>query len=142
MISLRLHSKLLGIGICFASASVIISSCCKPTVVYETYYKNNTEQLIELRFYRNNASTISVIQKLSTTAINSPFDPGDSIAVFRDNVLNEVHYPQDYVSPVTSSKIIRYSAPGSLYNKNNYASEKQELNCGGSINKSTYVFNN
>lgn len=137
------HFVLKPLAVCGLLPTVIlsISSCCKPIIAYESYFTNNTEQHIELKFFKKGTEENLLIMKLSTTKLDSPFFMGDSILVFKNEILSEVHYPQNSSSSFSNSKVVRASDPGSLFNGSSYVETKKELSCGGSITKFTYIFN-
>jgi len=117
-----------------------LNSCCKAGFSYTVYYNNSTKNKIELKYYKNSEEGSLILSSMST--IQAPFLilPDDSVLIFINDQLKEIHYPENTLNSVSSAKSIRFSEPGNLYNRNNYALEKMDLKCNGSITKSTYIF--
>lgn len=127
-------------GVLMFSTVLFLDGCCKAVVSHEIYYKNDTRKTIRLEVYRNGGPNTLILNPSSFTNVEAPFIFGDSVLVYADNILKQVHYPGNASSFGSSEKAVKFSDQGSLFNLQGYATEKRETKCGGSLTKSTYLF--
>ena len=118
-----------------------ISACCKGTISHETYYENKTEKTIRIEVYNDATPNTLILNPHSITNVESPFIFGDSILVYSADILTQVHYPMSASAFGRPKMAVKFTDTGSLYDLQNYHTEKIESKCGGRLTKSTYAFN-
>jgi hypothetical protein len=121
---------------------LVLSSCCKANIDYETTFINPTKDKIELRFFNASELTVSFIEANSTiiSVYKRPFDIADSVQVFVKDVKQQTHYARTINKPIVGTNILPFAHYKNLLNMNNYQSTRKELACGGSFTKYTYSF--
>ena len=123
---------------------LLISSCCKAIFDYQTLLLNSTSKKLELRYYGNGTQTSNSIDAFSqsTALFNFP-NPSlgiDSVLIFADGNLIQIHYGSNINKPASNSKIIQFNSPGNLLNSNYYTEKVEPLACDGRITTFIYQF--
>lgn len=126
------------------AAIVLIASlgaCCKASFDIQTYFTNDKETDIELKFYEAGKLKETLLIKAHSTEPKHDFlYSGDSILVFSNNILRETHHPYTNRNVKVDPLEIKYSDPGNLYNLSSYSTSSKPLSCNGRIDRHTYVF--
>lgn len=121
-----------------------IPSCCKPDISFRAILKNTTDQEIELSYFENFGQvTYNIIKGKSETITNmSPPTLGfiDSVLVFSNGNLQEIHYGKNIKKTISNGKIISYINLRNLLNESNYQKSRKELQCNGSSTTYSYTF--